>query len=217
MEPRHRAIAEIALAAAGVHGLALAGGYAVREHGIGHRPSGDIDLFTDWHRRADFPAVVEKVIAGLEQHGYRVATVARGETFARMLVNAPGDGPETEPEKLELSADWRSHPPVLLDIGPVLHPDDAVTNKVCALYGRALARDFLDVDAIVESGRYSREQLLRFAEAADPGFDRAMFALALGALTQITDTAFADYGTPSDEVAALRRRFGQWRGELTGG
>ncbi|MEO3780728.1 hypothetical protein ABGB16_28735 [Micromonospora sp. B11E3] len=58
---------------------------------------------------------------------------------------------------------------------------------------------------------------MRLAEAADPGFDRAMFAQALGALAQITDTAFADYGTPPDEVAALRRRFGQWRGELTGG
>lgn len=113
MEPRHRAIAEIALAAAGAHGIALAGGYAVREHGIGHRPSGDIDLFTDWHRRTDFPAVVEKVIAALEQHGYKIRSLPRAKPL-----------------------------PVLLGIGPVLHPDDAVTNKVCALYGRALARDF---------------------------------------------------------------------------
>lgn len=48
MEPRHRELAEIALRAAGVgYGLALAGGYAVREHGMGDRPSGDVDLFTD--------------------------------------------------------------------------------------------------------------------------------------------------------------------------
>jgi hypothetical protein len=32
-------------------------------------------------------------------------------------------------------------------IGPVLHPDDAVANKMRALYGRAEARDFVDVDA----------------------------------------------------------------------
>jgi hypothetical protein len=48
MDPRHRELAEIALrAAGGDYGLALAGGYAVQEHGMGDRPSGDVDLFTD--------------------------------------------------------------------------------------------------------------------------------------------------------------------------
>ena len=59
MDERHRQIVEIALrAAGGEYGLALAGGYAVRAHGMGNRPSGDVDLFTDWDRRADFPAAV---------------------------------------------------------------------------------------------------------------------------------------------------------------
>lgn len=66
MDPRHRRLAEIALAAAGKeHGLALTGGYAVRAHGMGDRPSGDVDLFTDWQRRADFPAVVTLVVDAL--------------------------------------------------------------------------------------------------------------------------------------------------------
>ena len=61
MDPRHRRLAEIALRAAGDdYGLALAGGYAVRAHGMGDRPSGDVDLFTDWQRRADFPADGDK-------------------------------------------------------------------------------------------------------------------------------------------------------------
>jgi hypothetical protein len=51
-------------------------------------------------------------------------------TFARLTVTAP-DGTE---DKVELSADWRAHEPVQLDIGPVLHADDAVANKVCALF-----------------------------------------------------------------------------------
>jgi len=37
------------------------------------------------------------------------------------------------------------------------------------LYAIALARDFLDVDAILASGRYSRERLLDLAAAADDG------------------------------------------------
>jgi hypothetical protein len=103
---------------------------------------------------------------------------------------------------------------VQLAVGPVLHSDDAVANKVCALFGRALPRDFLDVDAIVMSGRYTREQLLELAAEADHGFDRLLFADALGALTQITDAAFAEYRTDPGMIADMRHRFARWRHEL---
>ena len=76
-----------------------------------------------------------------------------------------------------------------------------------ALYGRALARDFLDVDAILASGRYTRERLLELAAAADAGFDPQMFASALGALSQITDEAFAEYGATAEDIGTLRHRF----------
>lgn len=210
MEPLHRRLAEIALAVAGDQGFALAGGYALRAHGIGNRPSGDVDLFTDWHRRADFPAAVDAVAAELKRHGYEVTTTMSGETFARLLVSSADGGPD----KLEMSADWRAHPPVLLEVGPVLHPDDAVANKMCALFGRALPRDFLDIDAALEGGRYGRNRLLELARSADEGFDPRMFADALGALTQITDDAFAEYGVPPDDIYAMRQRFTDWRREL---
>jgi hypothetical protein len=217
MDPRHRELAEIALQAAGSdHGLALAGGYAVRAHGMGHRPSGDVDLFTDWQRRADFPTVADLVIEALTGNGFVVHVDARAETFARLLV-ARDDEPEAEPQKVELAADWRAHPPVTLSIGPVLHPDDAVGNKMAALYGRALARDFLDIDAVLDSGRYSGDQLLRLAEAADPGFDRATFANVLGVLDQISDAAFAPYGVDASGVQSMRQRFAGWRHELRKG
>jgi hypothetical protein len=51
MEPRHEQIAKIALVAGARYGLALAGGYAVSAHGMGNRPSGDVDLFTSWQHR----------------------------------------------------------------------------------------------------------------------------------------------------------------------
>jgi hypothetical protein len=103
---------------------------------------------------------------------------------------------------------------VQLAVGPVLHSDDAVANKVCALFGRALARDFLDVDAAVMSGRYPRERLLELAAEADHGFDRMLFADALGALTQITDTAFVEYRADPAMIAGMRHRFAHWRREL---
>jgi hypothetical protein len=212
MDSWHRRIAEIALAAAGEnYGLALAGGYAVRAHGMGERPSGDVDLFTDWQRRADFPAVVGLVVDALAREGFDVTIDSQADTFARLLVTGVDDA---QPQKVELAADWRAHPPVLMEIGPVLHPDDAVGNKTAALYGRAVARDFLDVYAILTSGRYSQEDLLVLAEAADSGFDRAMFAHALGAADQVSDQAFAAYGVDDAVIATMRDLFKRWRGEL---
>ncbi|MEU8900134.1 nucleotidyl transferase AbiEii/AbiGii toxin family protein [Nocardia sp. NPDC048505] len=178
-----------------------------------NRPSGDVDLFTDWHRRADFPAAVKAVVDALEQHGFAVTTAMTSETFARQLIHHSAE-PNHEPDKLEMSADWRAHPPVMLDIGPVLHPDAAVANKMCALFGRALPRDFLDIDAVITSGRYDYDQLLDLAKNADSGFNVELFADALGALTQITDDAFAEYGIPSKVADAMRRRFAAWRQEL---
>ncbi len=67
--------------------------------------------------------------------------------------------------------DWRANEPVHMTIGPVLHPDDALANNMSALYGRALARGFIDIDAALQSGRYDRETLLRIAERGDRGFE----------------------------------------------
>jgi hypothetical protein len=35
-----------------------------------------------------------------------------------------------------------------------------VANKVCALFGRAEVRDYVDVDAILTSGRHTENELL---------------------------------------------------------
>ncbi|MDF2712418.1 MAG: hypothetical protein K0R62_8070, partial [Nonomuraea muscovyensis] len=48
---------------------------------------------------------------------------------------------------------------------------------MAALYGRAEVRDFVDVDAVLRSGRYTMDDLSRLAADADPGFDKAMFAM----------------------------------------
>ncbi|HEX2804595.1 MAG TPA: nucleotidyl transferase AbiEii/AbiGii toxin family protein [Kineosporiaceae bacterium] len=100
-------------------------------------------------------------------------------------VDQPG-----RPFKVELAANWRAQPPVVMDIGPVLHPDDVVAGKMSALYTRAGPRDFLDVDAAITSGRYTREQLCELAEQADAGFD------------------------PTEDIQTLRARFAAWRAAL---
>jgi hypothetical protein len=215
VDDAHRLLAQLGLQVAGEHGFALAGGYAVQAHGIVERPSKDVDLFEDWTRRDEFDIALAKVIDAYQTAGFEVEIPVRSETFARLLVKGPALGPSTH--TVELSADWRGRAAVQLDIGPVLHVEDAMAAKMSALYGRFEARDFIDVDAAIVTGRFERQRLLSLAEAADAGFDRKLFASSLAAIDRHDDEDFASYGLSAEEVEALRGRFGGWRVELLDG
>jgi predicted nucleotidyltransferase component of viral defense system len=192
VDPVHLRLAEIGLRVAGRYGFALAGGYAVQAHGILDRPSEDIDLFTAWERRDEFAAAVDAVVEAYRADGYTVEVTQRFETFARLAVTDPSAS--EHPYKVELAANWRAHPPVTMDVGPVLHVDDVVAGKMSALFTRAEPRDFLDVDAALATGRYTREQVLELAEQADAGFDRRVLADLFDLLHRYPDRRFAAYG-----------------------
>lgn len=215
MDPGLLKLAEIGLRVAGRYGFALAGGYAVQAHGILDRPSEDIDLFTAWERRDDFAAAVDAVVGAYRAAGYAVAVTQQFDTFARLAVT--DQALPNKPYKVELAANWRALPPVIMDVGPVLHVDDVVAGKMSALFTRAEPRDFLDVDAAVVSGRFTREQLLDLAEQADAGFDRTVLAELFGMLPRYPDRRFLAYGADPDHIAAMRGRFARWREELLAG
>jgi hypothetical protein len=122
------------------------------------------------------------------------------------------DGEQTA--KVELGVDIRANDPVRIAVGPVLHPDDAVANKMRALYDRALARDFIDIDAVLRSGRYDHADVLRLAERSDITFDRKVFAEALGQAQLLDDEDFAPYSITGADLDNLRERFAAWRKEL---
>lgn len=104
----------------------------------------------------------------------------------------------------------------MLEIGPVLHADDAVANKVTALFGRAAPRDYLDVNAALASGRYSGEWLLQLASEHDAGFEPHYFAQALRAVDRWPDREYEAYGVDSGQVEDLRRRLRAWAAEILG-
>jgi Domain of unknown function (DUF1814). len=208
----HQRLAQIGLEAAERFGFALAGGYAVQAAGFLQRPSEDIDLFTIWDRRGEFETAADAIVAAYRSAGLRVEAERRHDTFLRLTVS---DGEQTA--KVELGIDLRANEPVRISIGPVLHPDDAVANKIMALYERALARDFIDIDAVLRSGRYDEAALLRLAERSDITFDRQLFADALAVAQQLDDDDFAQYGVTGARLADLRQRFARWRAQLVGG
>lgn len=212
MEQVHLRLAEIGLRVAARYGFALAGGYAVQAHGILDRPSEDVDLFTGWEHRDDFAAAVDAVVDAYREGGYAVEVIQRFETFARIGVADPG-APDRS-YKVELAANWRALPPVMMDIGPVMHVDDVMAGKMSALFTRAEPRDFLDVDAAVTTGRYTRTRLCELAEQADAGFDRRILADLFALLERYPDRRLAAYGAEPAHIAAMRARFKQWREEL---
>jgi Domain of unknown function (DUF1814). len=211
MDPFHQRLTRVALAAAGQYGFCLAGGYAVAAYGFVNRLSEDVDLFTTMVAERDFPTAVEAVVVALKTDGLDATVTMNAGSFARVEVSDPATG---ENAKLELGVDWRAHPPTRLEISPVLHPDDAVANKMCALFGRAAVRDYIDVDGVLASGRYRLEESLRLAADHDPGFDATMFAETLGAARRLPDSAFVPYGLAGAEATALRDRLVGWSARI---
>lgn len=167
------------------------------------RQSDDVDLFTTMESADRFPETVGALVDAYRADGLEVTLSREAPTFARLEVSHPGDGAEG---RVELGVDWRAYPPAHLEVGPVLHPDDAVANKVCALFGRAEVRDYIDVDGIVRSGRYSVDELLRLAAEHDPGFVPAVFADALAAVRRLPFSAFERYGMSQGDAEALLAR-----------
>lgn len=211
MDDFHRLLARVGLAAAAEYGFALAGGYAVQAHGIIQRPSEDVDLFTST-MRDDFADGVAKICAAYRENGFGVRIDTDSPQFTRLWVSDPRTG---RASKVELAADLRSQPPVSMAIGPVAHLNDVAAGKVEALFGRAEARDFIDVNALLSSGRFTRTELLNLAASRDGGFDRSVFAEMLGALDIYPDTELTAYGLSPTQVAGLRERMAAWRRELS--
>lgn len=172
------------------------------------RPSEDIDLFSS--ERGGPGEVEDDLVAGYRRHGYTV-TVLRSTPDLVQLTIEDDQGYEC---KVDLGVFWRAHLPVLLDIGPVLHPDDAVGGKMDALYNRWAPRDFLDVDAILQSGRYTRADLLIILAEHNPGYDRSAFAESLSYLHRVPDRDFAAYGVDPLLIGAMRTRFADWERDL---
>lgn len=203
MDPLHERLARAGLAAIGRYGFCLAGGYAVQAHGFIRRRSEDVDLFTTMDIEAAFPDAVQALLDAYHADGLDVTVTRDGSTFARLEVVDPVDDTRG---RVELGVDWRAYPPAQLEIGPVLHADDAVANKVCALFGRAEVRDYIDVDGIVRSGRYPVPRLLELAADHDPGFRADMFAEALLAVQRLPHSAFAAYGMSAEDASGLVTR-----------
>lgn len=206
-----RDVTRLALDALASGGFALAGSGAIREHGIIDRPTQDIDLFTSVTSTEAFALSTQRLAAKMRERGLEVVEVRNAPQFANFSVTSP-TGQTVE---VDLGVDWRAAEPVTLSIGPVLSLQDAVGSKVVAVYSRGEVRDYLDLDAIRESKRFTDGQLLDIAAARDPGFDIGMFARQLDQVKRISSTLrVQEYGVGEQELAHLKSRLSGWAEQL---
>jgi len=115
-----------------------------------------------------------------------------------------------------MGVDWRKAEPAVFAIGPVLSLEDAVGNQLSALYSRAYARDFLDIDSIRASGKFTDAELIRSAIERDPGFELPMFVTQLELVYRVRPEQVRQYNVDADQLDAIKTRFDGWASTLRG-
>ena len=178
-------------------------------HGFVTRQTKDVDLFTEIDDQ-EAVRVATSLRLALEQQGLQTRGSERPPFDHQFVAVDPASGAECT---VEVLADGgRLRPRILLDVGPVLHPDDLAADKVLALWGRARPRDFFDVAALLD--RFGPDRLLELAATKDAGFSVDTFLDALRATARLTLADWAEDGISEQDAHRLRSVFDTWRAQL---
>jgi len=135
-----------------------------------------------------------------------------GPTFADLRVRDPITG---ESSDMQLGVNYREYPPARVDIGPVLDIRDAVAGKMSALWSRGEVRDYIDIDTVIQSGRFTRDEILTIGDSQESlPMDRLMlsdrFRLASGG----SEEEYARYDITPDMHQGIIRRFFEWADQI---
>jgi hypothetical protein len=207
MDELQERLARVGLDVLAGYGFALAGGYALQAHQLVDRMSEDVDMFTDRFDAEGFNRAVEAISNAYRREGFEVLLVRGADAFARLQVTDPGPG---QFATVDLASDFRQLEPVRFSIGPVLAEQDAVASKVAAVFSRGEARDYIDLAGILDSDRWSREELMRLGAQIDAGFSKGWFAEALSGVDRFPDEEFAGYGVDAETINHVREEMRDW-------
>ena len=176
-----RQVAEIIAGLEEATDFALAGGAALIVRGEVERQTRDLDFFGLTPAAVDH--LVPAVESALRDAGFSVNRIHDRPGFARLVVVGGGDRTE-----VDLAADARLFPVELGEPAPTLQALELAVDKVLALFGRAEARDFVDLLAL--EPRYGLGRLCELAAEKDRGFSPAVFAEMLGRFNRLRRDEF---------------------------
>lgn len=212
MREFHARLATIGLQAVEEYGFVLAGGYAISANGIGDRPSMDVDLFTNRFDPDRFADAVARVRDAFAAVGLVVEDKTIGPTFADFHVSDPSTGDHSD---VQLGANYREYPPARINVGPVLDVRDAVAGKMSALWSRGYARDFIDIDTVVASGRFTRDDTLAIGDQQEAlPMDREMLADRFRSAGRWDPQEYHAYGVDAARRDRIVAAFAQWADEI---
>ncbi|MEV7187643.1 hypothetical protein [Kitasatospora sp. NPDC093102] len=199
------------------YGLALAGGHALRAHGVAACPQDGLTLATGG---ADLPEVAAALGEAYRAAGggvvERPGTPRLEQLTVRLVLGGRSHSVELRkeplshrPVRLDLGAPGPDEPPVVL---PVVALEDAAALTTALLVDRGMPRDLIDVHALTCC--YREGELLALAEELDPDFQPAALAERLETLAEAADGRFRARGVPAGEVDERKRWALAWAQDL---
>jgi hypothetical protein len=201
LSPLQEQVAAIIAGLDEAEGFALAGGGALILRGDVRRQTRDLDFFGLTADAVD--RLVPAVDRALQDAGLVVRRVQESAGFARLIVESGEDRTE-----LDLGADARLFPLEPGRLAPTLTGEELAVDKVLAVFGRAEARDFVDLMAL--EPRYGLDRLCALAVEKDRGFTPALFAEMLGRFSRLRQDEFEinarQYKQLAGDVAAWREQ-----------
>ena len=179
--------------------FALAGGAALIVRGDVDRATRDLDFFGTSPDAVDH--LVPAAESALQQAGFQVDRLIDSPGFTRLVV-----ADELDRTEVDLASDARLFPP---EAGPgfdLLSSEELAADKVLAVFGRAEARDYVDLMSI--EPRFGLTRLFELAREKDRGFSPVVFTEMLDRFPRLRRDEF-----PIDDVRfeELQHRVQVWR------
>ncbi|MBV6701819.1 nucleotidyl transferase AbiEii/AbiGii toxin family protein [Kitasatospora aureofaciens] len=220
--PAQLRLAELAGPVCDRYGLALAGGHALRAHGVAACTQDGLTLVAGGTEQADagLPEVAAALAAAYRAAGGEAVERPGTPRLEQLAVRLALGG---RTHSVELRKDPLGHRPVRLDLGapalgepevtlPVVALEDAAALTTALLVDRGMPRDLIDVHAL--TGCYREGELLVLASALDADFQPAALADRLETLAEAADGRFRARGVAADAVDGLKRWALAWAQDL---
>ncbi|MGD0986128.1 MAG: nucleotidyl transferase AbiEii/AbiGii toxin family protein [Acidimicrobiales bacterium] len=199
LSPLQERIATIIAGLSQAEDFALAGGGALIVRGDVDRKTRDLDFFGLSADAVD--RLVPLAEQALREAGLQVKRVHEGPGFARFVIEDEDDRTE-----LDLASDARLFP---ADQGPgfqILSAEELAADKLLAVFGRAEARDFVDLGALED--RFGLDRLFELAGEKDRGFQPTVFAEMMNRFGRL---GRAEFQLDDVQYEELSRRVQVWR------
>ena len=184
-------------------GFLLAGGGALLAAGLTNRPTQDLDFFGA-PDDVDVVATRDDFERAVRARGWRCDRIQVTSNFARLRVSG------TDEVVVDLAIDVPAgRPPFITVVGPTFDLEELAGRKLCALFGRAEARDFTDVYQLAR--QFDVATLMARAAEIDLGFDPYVLADMLRTIDRFSDDELPTDGVTPQE---LREYFRKWANDL---